>query len=315
MPKQSHCQVCAELGVPIADHKTEGPTTCLTFLGIEVDTRVGELRLPAEKLSRLQDLLHQWGDKKVCSRRELASLIGLLNHACKVVRAGRSFLRRMIDLLHAGPHPSHPAALICLNTEFRSDLAWWQYFVQSWNGISFLPPSPFLPVCEMASDASGNWGCGAWFHNRWFQIQWNPFTFELPITVKELLPILVAGVLWGHHWSGHRVICHCDNQAVVACLKSRTSKHKGIMHLLCNLLFAEAHFRFHITPVYIDTHANHLADDLSRNRVSSFLFKVPQMCPAAAHVPPQLVDFLLDPQANWISPQWRHQFNTIFAKV
>ena len=29
---------CARLGVPIAEHKREGPTTCLTFLGIEVDT-------------------------------------------------------------------------------------------------------------------------------------------------------------------------------------------------------------------------------------------------------------------------------------
>ena len=27
------------LGVALADHKREGPTTCLTFLGIEVDTR------------------------------------------------------------------------------------------------------------------------------------------------------------------------------------------------------------------------------------------------------------------------------------
>ena len=30
---------CEELGVPVAGHKCEGPSTCLTFLGIEVDTR------------------------------------------------------------------------------------------------------------------------------------------------------------------------------------------------------------------------------------------------------------------------------------
>ena len=97
-------QECKTLGVPIAMHKTEGPTTCLVFLGIEVDTAAGELRLPQEKLLRLQALLHQWGDRKACRRRELESLLGLLNHASKVVRAGWSFLRRMIDLLHSGPH-------------------------------------------------------------------------------------------------------------------------------------------------------------------------------------------------------------------
>lgn len=40
--------ICADLGIPLAQHKREGPTTCLTFLGIEVDTVAFELRLPRE---------------------------------------------------------------------------------------------------------------------------------------------------------------------------------------------------------------------------------------------------------------------------
>ena len=59
---------CNRLGVPIAAHKTEGPSSCLVFLGIEIDTVARELRLPADKLHRLQTLLQQWGDKKVCTR-------------------------------------------------------------------------------------------------------------------------------------------------------------------------------------------------------------------------------------------------------
>ena len=43
-------RVTATLGIPIANHKTEGPAVTLTFLGIEVDTVAGELRLPADKL-------------------------------------------------------------------------------------------------------------------------------------------------------------------------------------------------------------------------------------------------------------------------
>ena len=83
---------CAYLNIPMAAHKREGPTTCLVILGIEVDTMAGHLRLPQDKLERLQSLLQQWGSKRTCSRTELQSLIGLLNHACKVVRSGRSFL-------------------------------------------------------------------------------------------------------------------------------------------------------------------------------------------------------------------------------
>ena len=63
-------QECRLLGVPIAKHKTEGPATCLTFLGIEVDTVAFELRLPEEKLTRLRAQLETWGDRKACQRKE-----------------------------------------------------------------------------------------------------------------------------------------------------------------------------------------------------------------------------------------------------
>ncbi len=47
-------QGCRELGVSIAMHKTEGPSTTMTFLGIELDTVAMTLWLPREKVSRLQ---------------------------------------------------------------------------------------------------------------------------------------------------------------------------------------------------------------------------------------------------------------------
>ena len=261
---------CATLGVPVAEHKRDGPTTCLTFLGIEIDTKVGELRLPAEKLTRLQQLLSTWGDRKTCSRRELESLIGLLNHACKVVRSGRSFLRRMIDLLHSVPmHPLRPH-LIRLNRAFRADLAWWRLFVAEWNGVSFLAPPRQTPITELATDASGSWGCGAWHGSRWFQIAWDDTSQSLPIAAKELLPIVLACELWGREWCGRLVRCHCDNQVVVAGLRSRTSRDVHCLHMLRALAFVEARWQLHLQARYISTKANHLADDLSRNNLASF---------------------------------------------
>ena len=91
--------------------KVEGPTAYLTFLGIEIDTTAGILRLPRDKLNQIHNLLEQWAGKKVCTRRELESLIGTLQHACKVVRPGRAFLRRMIDLLRSPQRPYHHTRL------------------------------------------------------------------------------------------------------------------------------------------------------------------------------------------------------------
>ena len=46
-----------QLGVPVAEHKTNDPSSCVTFLGILVDTTRFELRLPQDKLLHLQTLV------------------------------------------------------------------------------------------------------------------------------------------------------------------------------------------------------------------------------------------------------------------
>ena len=90
---------CRELGIPVAIHKCTGPTTCLIFLGILIDTVKMEISLSEEKLEQLKKLLTAWKGRKGCTRRELESLIGHLQHAAKVVRPGRWFIRGMLSLL------------------------------------------------------------------------------------------------------------------------------------------------------------------------------------------------------------------------
>ena len=109
------------------------------------------------------------------------------------------------------------------------------------NRVSLLTPPRQRPTTEMASDASGSWGCGAWHDSRWFQVKWDAASQELPIMVKEMLPIVLACERWGPLWQNQRVICHCDNQAVVASIRSRTSKNSHCMHALT---FIEARHRF-----------------------------------------------------------------------
>ena len=307
--------VCHSLGVPLAEDKQVGPTTCLTFLGIEIDTRASQLRLPLDKLTRLQSLLSEWGSRKHGSRKELESLVGHLNHACKVVRSGRSFLRCILDLLHSVHLPPHSQRPIRLNAGFRSDIAWWSTFVSGWNGVSFLPPPSLLPETVYTTDASGSWGCGAWHLNSWFHIQWDQRSQGWSIAAKELVPIIMGLAAWGSFWRGCRVLCRCDNQVVVASLRSRSSKDKQVMHLLRSLLFIEAHYQCYIHSDYISTVENHLADDLSRGNVFSFLCKVSKADPHPTPVCLPLLDLLLDPTADWTSQHWQHQFRAIFREV
>ena len=159
---------------------------------------------------------------EVLQKRELLSLIGQLQHACRVVRAGRTFLRRMIDLSSSVNHWVRNSTQldhwVRLNRGFRSDLRWWDLFLEDWNGVAMCNSVIHRPPeATITSDASGRWGCGAFTDSgEWFQFRWPAEWEGVHITSKELLPIVAACAVWGHLWQGCTVRCLCDNAAVVA---------------------------------------------------------------------------------------------------
>lgn len=124
-----------QLAFPIVEEKVEGCSTKMTFLGIEIASEALVLRLPPIKLLALKNRLVLWRGQRSCTKSELQSLAGALQHACKVVRPGRTFLRRVFELLR-GVHQGHHH--IQLNGGMQSDLAWWDLFLDSWNGVSLL---------------------------------------------------------------------------------------------------------------------------------------------------------------------------------
>ena len=95
------CEVGDPMQSPLT--KLEGPVLITVFLGIELDTKA--LTVCLQKLARLKREIYQGREGRSGTKRELLSLSGQLQHACCVVRPGRTFLRQMIpcgqeDALH-----------------------------------------------------------------------------------------------------------------------------------------------------------------------------------------------------------------------
>ena len=86
-------KICHEIGVPLGKDKSTKPCTVLTSLGIEFDTQELVMRLLIEKLVNLKEKI------KVVLRikKDMQSLLRLLNFACKVVVTGRTFCRRLLN--------------------------------------------------------------------------------------------------------------------------------------------------------------------------------------------------------------------------
>ena len=137
---------------------------------------------------------------------------------------------------------------------------------------------------------------------------------QFPITVKELGTIVLAAAVWGMEWRGKMVRCRCDNAAVVAILRSNSSKHPLVMHLLSCLSFFVAYYQLYLDPVHLPGKDNEAADALSRDNLPIFLQLVPSAEQAPTQIPDILVEALIHKTPEWWSPAWTTVLLSILHK-
>ena len=78
----------------------------------------------------MRELILQFLSRKKVTLKELQSLIGLLNFACSIIKPGRVFLRRLINLTIGVTKPTY---FIRITLEVKKDLRIWQQFLTSFN--------------------------------------------------------------------------------------------------------------------------------------------------------------------------------------
>lgn len=281
--------MCESLGMPMAPKKTEGPVTCLTYLGIELDTIAMEARLAPKRIGELKSLLHTWGEKTDATILELQSLIGILSFAAQVVRPGRTFLRRIIDFtVEAGaarrtdPARSRwtPSPRIALTQSIRDDVRWWTDFIDEFNGTTLLYEVEWTTneQLELHTDACMV-GYGAKFGDHWLQGRWTESQkADAIVTTRESMPyfelyaLTIAAVTWGHMWRGRRIRFHCDCMPMVQALhvERRTSSRPNVMHLIRILTATAARHQFDFRVDHIVGETNIAADALSRYNMIVF---------------------------------------------
>ena len=113
------------------------------------------------------------------------------------------------------------------------------------------------------SDASGTWGCGAYWRTRWFQYPWTESGIEWSIAVKEMIPVMWGCFVWGEEWKNGVVQWNCDNIAVVEVINRGSTKDTHLAHLLRCIHFAEAKHNFMLVAQHVQGVTNDKAVDLS----------------------------------------------------
>lgn len=133
-------------------------------------------------------------------------------------------------------------------------------------GISLIPATAVS--VQVTWDASGSWGCGAFWDVHWYQLPWPEGWMDIPITAKELAPIVLAAMLWGYLWHGQWVQFVCNNMVIVACITSGSSRDQLVMYLIRSLWLISAHYQFDVCAIHIPGQKNVAADALSNKRTN-----------------------------------------------
>ena len=158
------------LGLPLAKHKCLGPTVCLEYLELILDSMYMQARSPSDKVHRIIEFIETLLGQSSYTKLDLLQLLGHFNFASRVILPGRSFVSYLIQLSTTVKELWHR---ITLTQHCQEDLHMWHKFLREWNGLSLFYESDFTTTHDMKlyTDASLV-GFAAVFGSQWFYSKW-----------------------------------------------------------------------------------------------------------------------------------------------
>ena len=273
---ESLMKLLRSLGFYLNYTKLITPSQVIRYLGIDLNSVEMKLYLPKDKLGKLSGLVKEYLIKDSCTKLDLQQLVGVLSHCSTIIRGGRTFSRRAINLINTVPNQGDK---IKLGSLFKEDLRWWKAFSLMFNGKAAVIKLDYDNCVTMYADAS-MLGFGASFGKDWFYGTWDnvpvegfvyPNHFEKgPLEIlyssaeRELWPILLSCIRWGKMWRNRAIHVFTDNTAVEVMLRTGRSGNKLCMDWLREIFWCSFVYNFEIFAHRISSAENIFCDALSR---------------------------------------------------
>ena len=284
-------QLVEEIGVPLSPEKTVLPTQQISFLGLGIDTVKMIVFLPQDKRNSILNRLAWFLRRKRVTVRQIASLAGKLNFVTNAIPPGRSFCRRIYDVMSDRSMSEE----VELDGTFKADLLVWQHLLLNYNSVRLIRKPREVPEHHCFTDATANpnLGWGAVWDNRWTTGKWTPNfvqSYNFSIDFLELYAVVVAVETFKVQWANSIVFIHSDNTPTVDVLHSMSSRSKDMMLLVRYLALTCMLHQIQIVSKYCPGGQNVKADALSRFQMAKFFQEHPTACADP------------DPCPQWMSP-------------
>ena len=255
-------QLLLDLGLHENFEKACPPATVQMVLGVIVNTVEGTLSVPEERMVEILSLVSEWQGKLRSTKVEMQSLIGKLQYVTKCVFQSRMFMNRLLEALRSIKDKKS----ISLSDSFRKDLKWWSMFMDTYNGVSFLPSSIWTePDVTLATD-SCLLGCGGICLDEYFHTGFPHHIDDqgLPIHCKEMLAVLIAVRVWGRRLQGLKIQIYCDNESVVTVINSGRTKDNFMASCIREIWLEVSKYSYQLRAVHLPGEENRVPDWLSR---------------------------------------------------
>ena len=173
------------------------------------------------------------------------------------MKQSRFFLNRLLQTLREISNKN----CIPLTVEFQKDIAWFNTFLDKFNGVSFFNKPKIEGEIHLNASAKA---LGAHFENEIYHLPLDRVYTSSDITMLEMLNILVAVKIWSSNWQHEHILVHCDNLAVVTILTTGKTKEQTLATIARNIWLQCATHDIQLTVTHVAGTKNTLADLLSR---------------------------------------------------
>ena len=244
-----------DIGVKKAISKRVEPTQNLNCIGTMVDAKKGILYVLPERREALLGELQEWLFKDKCSIKDVQRLVGKLQFICAVVRPGRLFMSRMLDMLRE----VEKGGMLKITQQCRLDILWWLKYLPEFDlwmmHIKQLNKILASDACLEGMGAT----CGDQFIKSEFPVEWK----KKNIAYLELLAVVVVCKVCIKEVRGKSILIKCDNEAVSKVLNSGRARDPLLLMLMREMVFVAAG-SFEFRAIYWPGWKNILPDLLSK---------------------------------------------------
>ena len=251
------------IGIRESAKKATPPAYIAVFLGILFNTLTMTLQITPERLTEIRELLEEWMEKRSMTLRELQSLLGKLNFAASTIRAGRIFVSRLLNSLKTFPRSDRCE----IDAEMKKDITWWICFMETFDGVTIMPPVAWnAPDSIFSSDACLK-SCGGICENEAFHSKfprWLITRGDVNINELELITVIVALKIWDERIQNRNILAYCDNAVSVDVVNSGKANNRFSQACLREICYITARKNAVLKLVHITSENNRLSDCLSR---------------------------------------------------